>query len=134
MRTQQLKQSQVSTATLEWLMAKYKAVDSMNAELYRSFLAEDCELQFGNGPIVKCNNEIIGGIKHFWDTINGLDHSFINVLGNDTFIAAEAMIDYTRKDSQVVTIPCVTLIERNTEGLAKSVRIFIDVTPIYKVN
>lgn len=131
MRTHHLKNAQVSEETLNWLQSKYQAVDSMNAEAYRTFLSEDCELQFGNNPIVKCNNEIIGGLKHFWDAIQGLDHSFLNILGNDHLIAAEALIDYTRKDSKVVTVPCVTVIERNEDGLASSVRIFMDSTPVF---
>lgn len=131
MRTHQLKTIQISDEALSWLKSKYEAVDSMNAEAYRTFLSEDCELQFGNNPVVKCNNEIIGGLKHFWDSIHGLDHTFLNILGNDHLIAAEALIDYVRKDGKVVTVPCVTLIERNQEGLASSVRIFIDVAPVF---
>lgn len=132
MRTHHLNHTQISEATLAWLKAKYTAVDNMDAETYRTFLAEDCQLQFGNNPIVKCNNEIIGGIKHFWEAIGGLDHSFLNVLGNDQHFAAEALIDYTRKDGKVVAIPCVTTIERNTQGLATFVKIFIDTTPIFQ--
>lgn len=131
MRTHQLKTSQVSAETLEWLKAKYTAVDNMDADAYRLFLAEDCQLMFGNNPVVKCNNAIIGGIKHFWEAINGLDHSFENVLGNDRIFAAEAVIDYRRKDDQRVSIPCVTVIERNAEGLASFVKIFIDTTPLF---
>ncbi len=81
--------------------------------------------------MVKCNNEIIGGLKHFWEAINGLDHSFLNILGNDNHIVAEALIDYTRKDNQVVPLPCVTIIERNDAGLASSIKIFIDTMPIF---
>lgn len=132
MRTNNIQYVQISDNTLAWLKEKYIAVDTMDAEKYRTFLALDCQLQFGNNPIVKCNNEIIGGIKHFWETINGLDHSFLNVLGNDQHFAAEAIIDYTRKDNQVVKTPCVTIIKRNDEGLATSIQIFIDTTPIYK--
>jgi hypothetical protein len=132
MRTNNIQSVQISDKALAWLKEKYIAVDAMDAEKYRTFLAPDCQLQFGNNPIVKCNNEIIGGIKHFWETINGLDHSFLNVLGSDQYFAAEAIIDYTRKDNQVVQIPCVTIIQRNDEGLAYSIQIFIDTTPIYK--
>ncbi|MCH8487331.1 MAG: nuclear transport factor 2 family protein [Candidatus Cyclonatronum sp.] len=131
MRTHQLKTTQISEEAFIWLKSKYEAVDTMDAGAYRTFLSEDCELQFGNNPILKCNNEIIGGLQHFWDALNGLDHSFINILGTDNQIAAEALIDYTRKDGKVVTVPCVTIIGRNQDGLASSVRIFIDVAPVF---
>lgn len=132
MRTTHLKKIEVSQTTFEWLKAKYTAVDNRDAAAYRNFLAEDCQLMFGNNPVVKCNNEIIGGIKHFWDAINGLDHSFVSILGSDYLFSAEASIDYTRKDNKVVTVPCVTVIERNAEGLASFIKILIDTTPIFK--
>lgn len=132
MRTDNLKKTEISQTAFEWLKAKYTIVDKMDAEAYRSFLAADCQLMFGNNPVVKCNNEIIGGIKHFWEAINGLDHSFISILGSDYHFSAEALIDYTRKDNKVVVIPCVTVIERNTDGLASFIKIFIDTTPIFK--
>ena len=132
MNTVNLQTSQISSTALDWLKEKYLAVDAMNTEKYRAFLAEDCELQFGNSPIVRCNNEIIGGIRCFWETINGLSHSFINVFGTDKHFAVEAMVSYTRKDSQVVQIPCVTTIKRNEDNLVSELKIFIDTTPIYK--
>jgi hypothetical protein len=132
MNIDNLKTNQISSIALNWLKEKYLAVDAMNAEKYRTFLAEDCELQFGNNPIVKCNNEIIGGIKHFWETINGLHHSFTNIIGTDDYFAAEAIISYTRKNNDVVQVPCVTTIKRNEQNLATSIKIFIDLTPVYQ--
>ena len=132
MNTVNLQTVQISGAALNWLKEKYLAVDAMNAEKYRAFLAEDCELQFGNNPVVRCNNEIIGGIKYFWETINKLNHSFVNVFGTDNHFATEAIVDYTRKDGQVVQIPCVTTIKRNEDNLVSELKIFIDTTPIYK--
>lgn len=132
MRIENLQTVQISDKALDWLKEKYLAVDAMDAEKYRTFLALNCQLQFGNNPIVQCNNEIIGGIKHFWETIHSLNHSFLSVLGTDNHFAAEAIIDYTRKDKQVVQIPCVTVIQRNDEGLAVFIKIFLDTTPIYK--
>ncbi len=132
MRTDKLSKTEISQTALEWLKAKYTAVDKMDAEAYRTFLAQDCQLMFGNNPVVKCNNEIIGGIKNFWEAINGLDHSFVSILGSDYHFSAEALIDYKRRDNQVVAIPCVTIIERNAEGLASFIKIFIDTTPLFK--
>lgn len=131
MRTHLINQVQISETAFQWLQNKYSAVDAMNAADYQTFLADDCTLQFGNNPIAHGNRDIIEGIQHFWDAIGGLDHAFVNVLGFDHHFSAEALIDYTRKDGSVVPIPCVTVIERNEAGLAKSLKIFIDTTPIF---
>lgn len=132
MRLDQLVTTQVSAETLGWLKEKYSVVDRMDGPEYRKFLAPDCQLMFGNNPIVQCNNEIIGGIQHFWDAIGGMDHSFLHVLGTDHHLSAEARIDYTRKDGRVVTLPCVTVIQRNDIGQAVFIRIFIDTAPVFQ--
>lgn len=131
MQTKAVKTNQLSTAAYEWLQQKYSSVDSTNLEGYASFLADDCVLQFGNNPLEHGKEAILTGISHFWSSIKGLDHSFQNIFGSDHAFAAEANIDYMRLDGRVVTIPCVTVIERNDAGLATSIRIFIDVAPIF---
>lgn len=133
MKTDNIKTIEISQNAFEWLKAKYRAVDATDAEAYRTFLAEDCTLMFGNNPVVKGVDEIIRGIQHFWDAISGLDHSFLTILGTDYHFCAESLIDYTRKDGKIVPLPCVTVIERNTEGLASSLKIFIDTSPLFTV-
>jgi len=132
MTTEKLRFSQVPDETLAWLMAKYKAVDSMNSEAYAAFLATDCELNFGNNPTAQGRDEVLSGIRHFWGSISGLNHHFTNVFGQHDHFAAEALIDYIRKDNKVVKVPCVTTIQRNAEGQARRISIYIDITPIFQ--
>lgn len=131
MRIDQLKKNEITPAAFEWLQAKYRAVDAMNAEAYGAFLAEDCQLMFANNPTASGRVAILEGVQQFWNAIAGLNHSFQTILGSDQLMAAEALIDYTRKDGHVVTLPCVTLIERHPSGKATSVKIFIDTAPIF---
>ena len=42
----------------------------------------------------------------------------------------EANVEYLRKDGKTVTIPAVTVLERNGD-LVKSLRIYFDVAPVY---
>lgn len=132
MRIDQIRTNEVSPETFQWLQAKYRAVDAVDAERYTAFLAEDCVLRFANNPAAQGRNAILAGLQSFWGNIAGLDHAFINVLGSDSCLAAEALIDYTRTDGRVVTLPCVTVIERNDEGQAAAVRIFMDTAPIFE--
>ena len=131
MKTHRLKQQMISADAFQWLQNKYLAVDSRNHNEYAKYLSDDCALQFGNNPLAVGENALLQGIDNFWDSIHGLNHNFINVLGTDNCLVLEAVIDYTRVDNKVVQTPCVTIIERNDEGLAKSIRIFIDTTPVY---
>lgn len=131
MRTEQHQTIEISQQALSWLLSKYDAVDRTDGNLYRTFLANDCRLLFGNNPPVTGRDEIITGIEHFWSAIKGLEHNLLAVLGNDFHFTMETVIDYTRLDGNVVTIPCITSIERNPAGLAKSIKIFIDTAPIF---
>lgn len=121
----------LSQSAFDWVQRKYLAVDGRSPEEYAGFLAEDCVLQFGNNPLVHGSECAIAGIEGFWKNIAGLDHHFLNIYGSDDHPVIESLIDYTRLDSRVVSIPCVTIIDRNASGLAQSVRIFIDVAPVF---
>lgn len=131
MTTHLLQTQALSPEAFTWLQNKYLAVDSMNLAGYGTFLADECVLQFGNNPTAHGKGDLLQGIDAFWKSIGGLNHNFINVLGTDKQFAMEAIIDYTRRDGAVVQTPCVTIIERNEQGLATSIRIFVDTTPVF---
>lgn len=131
MKTHLLKKQVLSPDAFLWLQNKYLAVDSRSHSEYAKYLDDTCVLQFGNNPLVEGETAALNGIDLFWDSIHGLNHNFINVLGTDDQLVLEAVIDYTRADDRVVQTPCVTIIERNAKGLAISIRIFIDTTPVY---
>ncbi len=131
MKIHLLKNQQISSEAFQWLQNKYKAADSMSHDQYAAFIAEGCELHFANNPVAKGKDALLHGIDLFWATISGMNHNFQNVLGKDNYIVLEALVDYTRKDGKVVHCPCVTIIERNQQGLCINIRIFIDTTPVY---
>lgn len=131
MKTHLLKAQTLSADAFQWLQNKYLAVDSRNHDEYAKYLAKDCVLQFGNNPLAIGEDALLQGIDNFWASIHGLNHNFVNVLGSDHQLVLEAVIEYTRADDRVVQTPCVTIIYRNEKGLASSIRIFIDTSPIY---
>jgi hypothetical protein len=119
MKTNLLKTQTLSAEAFQWLQNKYLAVDSRNHN------------EYGNNPLAIGKDALLQGIDNFWASIHGLNHNFINILGTDNKLVLEAVIDYTRADDKVVKTPCVTIIERNQDGFATSIRIFIDTTPVY---
>ncbi|KOY84518.1 hypothetical protein AD998_20185 [bacterium 336/3] len=131
MKIHLLQTQNLSNEAFQWVQNKYLAVDSRNHNEYAKYLNDDCVLQFGNNPLAVGEDALLQGIDNFWASIHGLNHNFINVLGTDNLIVLEAVIDYTRTDDKVVQTPCVTIIDRNEKGLATSIRIFIDTTPVY---
>ena len=70
------------------------------------------------------------GIGYFFSTIDGIKHHMVNVVESNGLTFLEANVEYQRKDGKTVTIPAVTVLERNGD-LVKSLRIYFDVAPVY---
>lgn len=115
-----------------WVRRYYDDVDHMRIDEYMAWHTPDVTVQFGNNPPAHGTAEVRGAISHFWEIIGGLRHHFVNVwdTGDGTTVL-EARIDYTRLDGRVVTTPCVTLLHRDTDGQVDSVRIHIDLAPVF---
>jgi ketosteroid isomerase-like protein len=131
MKTDELKVNQLSPKAYEWYLAYLTAMDNLDIDAYAAFLAEDCEMQFGNTPIVKGKKNIVEALTAFWATVEGDEHNLQNIFGNDNNFVLEALNTFKRKDGKTVTIPAVAITEKNLEGLVTSVRLFMDVAPIF---
>jgi ketosteroid isomerase-like protein len=131
MQTNKLKTNQLSPSTYKWYLAYLDAMDKLDINTYATYLAEDCEMQFANNAIVKGKKNVVEALKAFWETIDGDEHTLYNILGTDECFMLEAHNTFKRKNGTTVTIPAVAITERNSEGLVTSVRLFMDVAPIF---
>jgi hypothetical protein len=113
-----------------WFSDLYANVDAMRLDAFVAGLSPDVEVVVGNNPAMKGREAVKQGIGHFWSTIAGLKHHFVNVVEGQGLTVLEAKVDYLRKDGREVTVPAVTVLERNGE-LVKSMRIYLDVAPVY---
>ena len=108
----------------------YASVDAMRMDEFVAGLAPDVEVVVGNNPAMNGRQAVKDGIGYFWSTIQGLKHNFVNVVESRGLTFLEAKVDYRRKDGRQVTVPVVTVLERNGD-LVKSMRIYFDVSPVY---
>jgi limonene-1,2-epoxide hydrolase len=113
-----------------WFSDLYANVDAMRLDAFVAGLAPDVEVVVGNNPAMHGRQAVKDGIGCFWSTIQGLKHNFVNVVEGQGLTILEAKVDYVRKDGRQVTVPVVTVLERNGE-LVKSLRIYFDVAPVY---
>jgi ketosteroid isomerase-like protein len=113
-----------------WFSDLYASVDAMRLNEFVAGLTPDVEVVVGNNPAMKGREAVKEGIGHFFSTIQGLKHHFVNVVEGQGLTFLEAKVDYRRKDGREVTVPVVTVLERNGE-LVKSLRIYFDVAPVY---
>ena len=113
-----------------WFSDLYSSIDAMRLEEFAAGLAPDVEVVVGNNPPMRGREAVKEGIGHFWSSIGGLKHNFVNVAEANGLTFLEAKVDYLRKDGKQVTVPVVTVLERKGE-LVRSLRIYFDIAPVY---
>lgn len=113
-----------------WFSDLYANIDAMRLDDFVAGLAPDVEVVVGNNPAMRGRQAVKEGIGHFFSSIDGMKHNVINVADASGLTFLETKVDYLRKDGRQVTIPVVTVLERNGD-LVKSLRIYFDVAPVY---
>jgi hypothetical protein len=108
----------------------YEVVDAMDLEAFKAMHGKNARVVFANFPAAEGPDQIAGAIGQFWSTIRSMKHRFINRWDLPEETILEAAVSYTRKDGQVVTIPCVSILRPDGEQVGE-LRVFIDVAPIY---
>jgi len=109
----------------------FALTDAMDVATLLILFAQNGRVVFGNAQPLVGIDEIRTGITAFFDTIAGLRHSIVKEwnVGDDTIV--ELKVTYDRKDSQQVTIPCVTIFHTDAAGKIDDYRVYFDVAPIY---
>jgi hypothetical protein len=113
-----------------WFSDLYASIDAMRLDEFAAGLTPDVRLTVGNHPAMNGRDAVKQGIGAFWSTIDGLKHHVVNVAESNGLTFLEANVEYLRKDGRSVTIPAVTVLERDGD-LVKSLRIYFDVSPVY---
>ncbi|MFA6060608.1 MAG: nuclear transport factor 2 family protein [Taibaiella sp.] len=114
------------------MCSAYQVIDGKRKKPNQNLYAKDSEVIFGNRPVVRGAENVINMFTHFWTFIKSYEHSIVSIFGNDDAFAVETVVTYIRLDGKAVDIPAVIVIERNTKKKIKSMRIFIDIAPLYR--
>ncbi len=134
MQTDKLRINQLSTEAYTWFLAYLNAVDTKDSAAYSSFLADDCTMQLGNSPPVQGKAAILESIESFWTMYQNLTHDLLNIYGSDHNFVLETLNHYIRHDSRAVTVNSVGCIDRNAVGLATSIRLYADNSPLFETS
>ncbi len=114
----------------DWVKRYYSVVDSMNVEEFTALHTEDVRLRFGNAETVVGRDAVVSGIAGFWGSIKGLRHNFVQTWDEGDVEIVEALIDYTRHDGKVVTLPCTSILRKKGD-LVQDLRIYMDISPVF---
>lgn len=114
----------------EWYKTFYADIDNMRMEEFLAGQTDDAIVVVGNFPKAVGKEQIRAGIGGFWSQIGGLKHNFVNVIESGNITVLESMIDYTRKDGAVVTVPCASVLKRRGQ-LVCELRVYLDLAPVF---
>jgi ketosteroid isomerase-like protein len=112
------------TAVPDWLRRHYAAVDDARLDDYLADFADDAEIRFGAGPVVRGKADVraalaAGHARH------DMRHELLEVWESGTTTIAEFSVTYTYPDGRVETVPALTVLER-PGGLVASMRVYVD--------
>ena len=117
----------------DWITDYYADVDAMRLEPFVARHTEDAVIVFGNQPPTVGTAAIREAFAGFWGMIGGLRHEVHHrwdVDGGDTAIL-EVTVHYTTRGGAAVPLPCVSVLDRASDGRVSSLRIHIDLAPLF---
>lgn len=117
----------------DWITDYYADVDAMRLEPYVARHTEDARVIFGNNPPAVGREAIAGAIGGFWAMIGGLRHEVHHRWDVDggTTVVLEVTTHYTTPGGAHVPLPCVSILDGTPEGLVSSLRVHIDLAPLF---
>ncbi|WP_088288255.1 nuclear transport factor 2 family protein [Kineosporia sp. A_224] len=116
-----------------WIDDYYADVDAMRLDAYIARHSDDAVVVFGNNPPAVGKEAIAGAIGGFWSMIGGLSHHQRNLwfVDDGSTAVLEVDVDYTTHGGAHVVVPCVSLLDKNADGLVTSLRVHIDLAPLF---
>jgi ketosteroid isomerase-like protein len=127
-----LRINQLSEKATDWYINQYlDAMDKLDIAAYADFLADDVSIQFNNESPVSGKDAVVGMLSGYWQAFASIEHEPLNIYGSDSSFMLEALNHYVRHDGRRVTTHAVALTDRNDQGLATSIRVFADASPVF---
>lgn len=116
----------------DWITDFYADVDEMRMEPFLDRFSDDGVVIFGNNPPAVGKEAIGEAIGGLWSVISGLRHEKRNLwfVDDDTAVF-EVVTHYTTLGGAVVSTPCVSILEKDAQGKVRSLRIHIDLAPLF---
>ncbi|GET37641.1 nuclear transport factor 2 family protein [Microseira wollei] len=131
MKTDNLHINQLSSEAYAWYLQYLEALDSLDIEAYKHFLAPNCSVQSNNNEPMVGKDAVVQGLAAYWKTFASLEHDLLNIYGSDSSFVLEALNHYTRHDGKVVTIRAAAFTDRNKAGFVTSVIFYTDTTTVF---
>jgi ketosteroid isomerase-like protein len=114
----------------DWWQRLFAAIDGKQAHDFATFLTEDGEFRFGNGPAVHGRAAVGAYVEGFFGMIGASKHQLVRAWHDDGTAVCEGMVTYTRLDGSKLTVPFVNVFYLRGDKIARYL-IYIDNTPLF---
>jgi len=132
MKLTSLKLNPFSSAGLDWYVQFGKAFEAGDAESVGAFLHHDVVLEVNDFLPFYGKQTACMALERYWATTGAMEYEPLNIYGDDFRFSAEVLAHRAQNGSdKPVTIPYAAFYEREHGGLLKSLRVFMDLSPIY---
>jgi ketosteroid isomerase-like protein len=108
----------------------FETIDELNTDKFLHFLTRDAVFRFGSAPPVRGHEEIRDFVNEFFSSIAGCRHRLTSVIAEDSTLACEGEVTYTRPDESEITLPFANFFEFEGD-LVSNYKIYADASPLY---
>jgi ketosteroid isomerase-like protein len=112
------------------LRGVFATFDARDVATLASFMTDDVRLRLGNAEMIQGKAAFVGAVNAFLASIAGVRHEILTVYDDGDAAIVEFDVHYTRRDGNVVTLPCCNVF-RLRDGLIAEYRSYMDATPVY---
>ncbi|PVZ71637.1 nuclear transport factor 2 family protein [Pelagibaculum spongiae] len=107
----------------------YQAVDRLDAKSVGQFLTRNARFQLGNHGAISGKEQIINANAAFFQSINTMRHTILNIWQQNNNIICAGKVHYTRHDSSTLEIPFSGIFKLES-GLINDYQIYVDISPL----
>lgn len=113
------------------LIARNFLSGSSSLEQYLEYFADNCVYTAANQPPVHGKEELAQVAGRFRQMVQRVEHRVLSIWSVADRVVCELEATYTRKDGQVVSLPCLDIFTIDA-GKIKALQIFADLMPVFK--
>jgi ketosteroid isomerase-like protein len=118
------------TTVTDQLRRVFATFDAKDVSTLSAFMTDDVALRLGNAEMIKGKTGFVDAVNAFLGSIAGVRHEILTVYSDGDAAIVEFDVHYTRRDGEIVTLPCCNVF-RLRDGLIAEYRSYIDATPVY---
>ena len=115
--------------TPTWVTDLFRAVDTMDADRFVAFMAEDVFFRAGSSETLRGRAAVRDDIGSLFSKIKGIHHELSDTWVHGDVVVVHGTVTYTRRDETTLTVPFADIWKMKGD-LVQDYLIFIDNTKL----